>query len=36
MTDPTRTRRSFRPTPAWLIYGLFYPLDDLVDIAART
>ena len=22
MTDPTPTRRSFRPTPAWLIFGL--------------
>lgn len=22
MTDPTSNRRSFRPTPAWLIYGL--------------
>ncbi len=22
MTDPTPTRRSFYPTPAWLIYGL--------------
>ena len=22
MTAPTPTRRPFRPTPAWLIYGL--------------
>ena len=22
MTDPTRTRRPFYPTPTWLIFGL--------------